>query len=294
VRFERDGLAVWWGTGDAPAPVDVEVGRAGVSATVAAWPAHPANRMTVRYRVDNGADAFVDGVALRTDVRRATQYFRATFPTFSSGDEVAYLPLLSCAGRHVPEIPAAGALLPTSFRLSAAPAASRGSAPSQPSPAAPTATRSPFELDYLGSLQLKLREPELIGETPDGLLVNWFWYPTEGSFVGPKLNATVRALGGDWMTIRHDGIGLMDVRATVETSDGALIYVAYPGLFDLGENGYHAFRSRNWPATGPTRTTPRFHTADPRYVWLNRMQGLGIGEVDMRRLAYKYDLYVVR
>ncbi len=293
MRFERDGLAVWWGTGDAPAPVDVEVGRTGVTATVAAWPAHPANRLTVKYRVDNGSDAFVDGVAVRTDTTRATQYFRATFPTFWSGDEVAYLPLLSCAGRQVPESPASGMPLPARFRLTAAPAATRGSQPATSNSAAAT-QRAPFELDYLGSLRLKLREPELIGETPDGLLVNWYWFPTEGSFVGPKLNATVRALGGDWMTIRHDGIGLMDVRATIETSDGALIYVAYPGIFDLGENGYDAFRSRNWPASGPTRTTPRFHTADPRYVWLNRTQGLGIGEVDMRRLVYTYDLYVVR
>jgi hypothetical protein len=292
VRFERDGLAVWWGTGDAPAPVDVEVGRTGVTATVAAWPAHPANRLTVRYRVDNGPEAFVDGVALRTDANRATQYFRATFPTFWSGDEVAYLPLLSCAGRQVPESPSTGMPLPARFRLTGAPAAARGSQAATPT-ATPALQRAPFELDYLGSLRLKLREPELIGETPDGLLVNWYWYPTEGSFVGPKLNATVRALGGDWMTIRHDGIGLMDVRATIETSDAALIYVAYPGIFDLGENGYEAFRSRNWPARGPTRTTPRFHTADPRYTWLNRTQGLGIGEVDMRRLVYTYDLYVV-
>ena len=33
-------------------------------------------------------------------------------------------------------------------------------------------------------------------------------------------------------------MGLLNVRATIETNDGALIYVSYHGLTDLGEDAY--------------------------------------------------------
>jgi hypothetical protein len=73
------------------------------------------------------------------------------------------------------------------------------------------------------------------------ILVNWFWYPAEEVIVGPRLNAKVCPLGGDWMTIRRDGVGVMDVRATLETSDGALISVNHLGSYERGENGYQDF-----------------------------------------------------
>ena len=43
--------------------------------------------------------------------------------------------------------------------------------------------------------------------------------------------------GGDWLTVRTDGFGILDVRATLESDDGALIYMAYSRLGDLGEDG---------------------------------------------------------
>ena len=36
-------------------------------------------------------------------------------------------------------------------------------------------------------------------------------------------------------------IGILDVRGTMETTNGALIYVAYIGTVDLGENAYDEF-----------------------------------------------------
>jgi hypothetical protein len=149
-------------------------------------------------------------------------------------------------------------------------------------------------MDYLASVHVPLKPPETIGVTPEGIMVNWFWFPVEGVVVGPKLNGRVLRIGGDWMTIRRDGVGVMDVRATLETDDGALLFVSYLGHYELGENGYQDFLDRRWPTRAPTRTTPRFHTGHPKYLWLNRLQCLGIGEVKTTELAYTYDLYAVR
>lgn len=61
--------------------------------------------------------------------------------------------------------------------------------------------------------------------------------------------------------LRTDGVGILDVRATIETHDGALIYAAYSGVIDLGEDGYQKFLQGELPASGtPIRTAPCFYT----------------------------------
>jgi Protein of unknown function (DUF3237) len=298
MQLTHDSLTLWYGTPDAPAPLGSEEDRSGVSVTVAASPSNPSNTVSVRYRVDRGLVQTVRAVRTRTDLSRGADYFRATLPDFWSGDTVAYLPVLTCAGRRSPD-PETATTLPSSFRLAAARPTPTNSLRARMIPQAatdwaPGPERQPFALDYLASIRVPLKAPELIGETPEGIKVNWFWYPAEGVVVGPKLNAKVRRMGGDWMTIRRDGVGVMDVRATLETSDGALLYVSYLGYFDLGENGYQDFLRRRWPNRAPTRTTPRFSAAHPNYRWLNRVPCLGIGEVRMDELVYIYDMYAVR
>jgi hypothetical protein len=182
--------------------------------------------------------------------------------------------------------------LASSFRVAAAPTheatASPNTAPAQ------TTTRLPPDPQYLASIRVPLNEPEVVGVTPEGLLVNWYWNPHEGAVLGMEKPGKVRQIGGDWMTIRRDGIGLMDVRATVETEDGGLLYASYQGYCDFGHDGYQRFLDGRWPAVAPTRTAPRIRTAHPKYAWLNRLQCVGIGEVRMQELVYTYDLYALR
>jgi hypothetical protein len=81
----------------------------------------------------------------------------------------------------------------------------------------------------------------------------------------------------------------------METTDGALIYVAYIGTVELGENGYDEFLLGKPPASGtPIRSSPRFHTSHPDYVWLNRLHCLGIGQAFLDRSEVAYDVYSVR
>jgi hypothetical protein len=297
VRHSHDGITLWYTTPDAPAPCDGPEQRSGLTVTVAVEPTHPANTVLVRYRVDQGPNETVRAIRVRTDFARHVDYFRAVFPDLRTGESVAYLPVASCAGRQAPD-PETARLLPTTFRLGAplplgrVAEAERGER--EFGAVSTDSQRLPFSLEYLATIRVPLKEPEIIGVTPEGIKVAWYWYPAEGTVDGPRLKAKVRRLGGDWMTIRPDGIAVMDVRATLETYDGALLYVSYPGYFELGENGYQDFLAQRWPRKAPTRTTPQFDAAHPNYRWLNRVQCLGIGEVRMDELVYTYDLYAVR
>ena len=64
----------------------------------------------------------------------------------------------------------------------------------------------------------------------------------------------------------------------METDDGALVYVTYNGVADLGENGYQDALNQTGPATIKIHAAPRCATAHPAYQWLNRAQCLLIGE----------------
>ncbi len=108
------------------------------------------------------------------------------------------------------------------------------------------------------------------------------------------MNGKILPVGGDWLTIRPDGVGIVDVRGTFETNDGALIYTTYSGVLDLGEDGYQKFLKQELPEYIQLRIAPRYHTAHPEYQWPNRIQCWGIGQLDVRHLQVHYNIYVVR
>jgi hypothetical protein len=151
-----------------------------------------------------------------------------------------------------------------------------------------------YHLDHVCSYTAQMQSPpEVIGPVAEGLRLNS--YMAGGEVTGPHLQGKVRSGGGgDWLTIRTDGVALLDVRATLETGDGALIYLCFTGVSDLGEDGYQKFLSGNPPPTVQLRAAARMQTAHPAYHWLNRLQFLNIGEVDLPRSVVRYDIYAVR
>jgi len=112
-------------------------------------------------------------------------------------------------------------------------------------------------------LRLATGATEDVGETPYGTVS--IFPVTGGSFEGDRLRGKVVAGGGDWVTVRADGTLELDLRVTLETDDGALIYMTFTGVRD---DPSHYFR-----------TLPRFETAASQYAFLNRLLAVGVGEV---------------
>jgi hypothetical protein len=150
-----------------------------------------------------------------------------------------------------------------------------------------------YRLEHVFSYVVTLAAPpEVIGPVPGGIRANF--YVQRGEISGPRLRGTIRPVGGDWLTVRNDGVGILDVRATLESHDGALIEIAYTGVGDFGEDGYQKFLRQELPPSVQLRVAPRFRTAHPNYQWLNRVQCIGVGEVDMGSLEVRYDIYALR
>ena len=149
-----------------------------------------------------------------------------------------------------------------------------------------------YDLEHVMSYSVQLHPPEVVGPVPEGLRVNFYF--ASGEVSGPRVYGKLHPVGGDWLTVRTDGVGILDVRATIETQEEALIYVTYTGVAELGADGYERFLRGDLPSTVPLRVVPRVQTAHPDFEWLNRLQCLGIGEINTEDLVVSYDVYAVR
>src|SRR5262249_5012010 len=119
VRFEHEGMSLWYGTSDAPAPGETVPAGAEVTITVAVLPADASNRIELLYRTNQGPKEAVAARWLRNDVAGKTQYFRAQFPAIRAGDSVEYIAICRCAGRQTPS-PEETKQFASSFRVTAA------------------------------------------------------------------------------------------------------------------------------------------------------------------------------
>jgi hypothetical protein len=148
-----------------------------------------------------------------------------------------------------------------------------------------------YRMEHLFSYSASLKPPEVIAPLPEGARATF--YIGGGTVRGRRLNGRMQAVGADWFLLRRDGVGQLDVRTTLESDDGALIYASYSGLADLGEEGYERFLRGELPPKLKLRTTPVLRTAHPDYQWLHRLLCVGVGEADLGKLEVAYDVYAV-
>lgn len=149
-----------------------------------------------------------------------------------------------------------------------------------------------YKMDHIMSYNATLEVPEIIGEVPEGFRANF--YVNGGTISGPKVFGRFRPTGGDWLLLRRDGVAILDIKATAETNDGALLYFSVGGMIDLGPNGYRDFLDGVPLASGtPIRISPRVWTSHPDYLWLNRLFLVGVGGAFIERSEVAYDLYAV-
>lgn len=134
-----------------------------------------------------------------------------------------------------------------------------------------------MRLEPLMTLRATLKPPAQVGAGPKGTRA--IYDVTGGEFEGERLKGTVVPSGGDWILIDGEGVGRLDVRATLETHDGALIYAQYYGVIVMNEAVTGALEQGREAQYGDTyfMTQPRFETGDERYAWLNRVVAVAEG-----------------
>jgi hypothetical protein len=108
--------------------------------------------------------------------------------------------------------------------------------------------------------------------------------PLGGAVHGPKINGAFIAPAGDWVYMMPDGSFRLDVRATIKTDDGELIFIEYgavavpnKGAMDRVDKGETiTTKDAYWI------TTPRFTTVSKKYAWLKSTPRLSRRSMDPR------------
>src|ERR1700751_637290 len=141
-------------------------------------------------------------------------------------------------------------------------------------------------------LEARLGEPFDLGDTSRGR--RRIVPASGGTFAGPELNG--RLLPGasaDWQIALADGPPLLDVRYTLQTDAGALVYVQSHGVRHGAAEVLARLGSGEDvdPGEYTFRTATPLETAAPELDWLNKGVFVSIG--GRRPAGVTYETYLV-
>ena len=141
-------------------------------------------------------------------------------------------------------------------------------------------------------LEATLGAPAELGEIPEGR--RRIAPLTGGTFTGPELNGTlVPGASADWQVVLDDGTALGDIRYTLQTNGGDLLYVQSRGVRHGPPEVLARLRRGEdvAPSEYTFRTATQIETAAPHLDWLNKGVFVGVGG----RLAGSvvYEVYLV-
>ena len=129
-----------------------------------------------------------------------------------------------------------------------------------------------IQTEYLMTLHAPLDAPQAIDQ---GLLV---YNVQPGGWVeGPRIKGKLLAPAADWLRVMPSGVLRLDVRGTIQTDDGELIYVIYGGAIQCSKeqadrlNGGQQLKADDCYFI----TAPTFQTKSDKYAWLNGVQAVG-------------------
>jgi hypothetical protein len=86
-----------------------------------------------------------------------------------------------------------------------------------------------IETEYLMTFEAPLDPAQVVG--PHVI----FNVPAGGTVHGPQINGSLIPPSGDWLVRMPDGTARLDVRATIKTDDGEIIFIEYGGVVAASE-----------------------------------------------------------
>lgn len=150
-----------------------------------------------------------------------------------------------------------------------------------------------LQSERLCTMEINLGRSDAVGAGPLGIrtVANL----DSGTVSGPKLNGKFLQSGADWALVRPDGVVQLDVRATIQTEDDAIIYVRYEGF--IRAEAETMGRLLGGEAVDPSeyymRTAPFFETGAEQYAWLNSVVSVGLGSLDAANGIVRYEVFTI-
>ena len=134
-------------------------------------------------------------------------------------------------------------------------------------------------------------EPVQIVPTPTG--TRMVYVLRKGTCEGERLRGEFLPGGGDWLLLGPDAVARIDVRVTLRTDDGELIYVTNSGVISMSPEAVERLgqgETVRWDQMY-SRSTPRFETSSEKYAWLGSIVAVSINEIGPGWIDYRiYEL----
>ncbi|MHA4811038.1 DUF3237 domain-containing protein [Flavitalea flava] len=149
--------------------------------------------------------------------------------------------------------------------------------------------------EFLFDLEIDVNLPQVVGPVLKGTRLI---FPFKAGFVkSDKINGKTLAGGGDWGLVVDSTTFRVDVRATIETDDGALIYMTYSGYNHANAKNFAMISAGKGGELSPSdyyfRTSVSFETSSSKYAWLNQTVAIGVGRFPAPgKVAYR--IYAIK
>ena len=153
-------------------------------------------------------------------------------------------------------------------------------------------TPLPLQTEFLFRLVLSVGTPQMAGSAGRGELR--IVPVTGGTAEGPRFTGEVLpGSAADWLRVDPDGTAHMDVRLTLKSASGGVVYMSYTGV-RTGSPEVMA-RLNGGQSVEPSeyyfRTAVRFETGAPDLAWMNKVIAVGVGQRPPS--GPTYDVYAV-
>ena len=137
-----------------------------------------------------------------------------------------------------------------------------------------------LELIPLCRAVMKVRETIVLPDTPSGTLM--IGELVDSVWEGDRFRLVQKGrASADWLMQSPDGTARPDIRLTLESEQGDLVFVEYTGRLHV--------------EAGIAYTCPRFTTGAPALRWLNRIQAVGKAYFDAEAMTVTYpQIYEMR
>jgi hypothetical protein len=124
-----------------------------------------------------------------------------------------------------------------------------------------------MEIGSIGTMRVTMGSSTFMANVPSGtrLVIDFADVIVEGERLSARKAPGSPA--GDWLILGPGDVATLDIRVLLQTNDGASILMHGLGRTD----------SARFSSGAPCWFTPLFETNDPRYAWLNKVQGVARG-----------------
>jgi hypothetical protein len=149
-----------------------------------------------------------------------------------------------------------------------------------------------LQTEFLMTLQAALDPPQIADANQ--LIFN----VSSGWVEGPRIKGKILPPSGDWGRTLPSGVFRVDVRVTIQTDDGATIFISYNGARLCPKETQEKFLKGDVLKGDECYflTAPTFQTKSEKYAWLNAIQAIG-KMVEQKRgdgSFVKFDIFAVK